>query len=291
MIHQGLVPLEVLAQDGMRVRAHAGSSSFRRQPTLQELHKEAQKHVEQLRDESENESEALSARQKAARERAARERQERVAKAIEEAKELSEQREKRKKGDGKTTRCSTTDPEARRMKMGDGGFRPAYNVQFTTDGESRVIVGVEVTNEGTDGGQLPPMIEQVEATYNKLPDKVLVDSAFATKESVTDVERRGVEVISTIPRAEQLEEHGKNPHERQKGDSDEYAAFRARMSEPENQELYKQRPSIAEFPNAECRNRGLKQFRVRGLEKVKAVTLWYVLAFNLLRMIDLGVVT
>ena len=290
LIHQKLVPLEVVAQDGMRVRAHAGSSSFRRQPTLKELHQKARKHVEQLREQSENEASAASVRQKAAQERAAREREQRLAKAIEEAKELSEQREQRKKGDGETARCSTTDPEARRMKMGDGGFRPAYNVQFMTDGEARVIVGVEVTNEGTDGGQMPPMVEQVEERYKKLPDKALADSAFATKEAITDVERRDVEVISSIPRAEQLAKHGKDAHERQKGDTDEYATFRARMSEPENQELYKKRPSIAEFPNAECRNRGLRQFPVVGLEKVKAVTMWYVLAFNLLRMIDLGAV-
>jgi len=293
MIHQGLVPLDVLAQDGMRVRAHAGSSSFRRQPTLQELHKEAGKHVEDLRKQSEDEAlqASASAKQQAARERAAREREERIAKAIEEAKGLSEQREKRKKGDGETTRCSTTDPQARRMKMGDGGFRPAYNVQFGTDGDARVIVSVEITNEGTDGGQMAPMIDDVKSRYDKIPKKVVADSAYPTKEGVTAVEQGGTEVISTIPRAEQLEKHGKDPYEPQKGDTTEYAEFRARMKDPANQALYKQRPSIAEFPNAECRNRGLRQYRVVGLEKVKAVTLWYVLAFNLLRMVDLGVVT
>ena len=104
-----------------------------------------------------------------------------------------------------------------------------------------------------------------------------------------EVNEAGTEVVSTVPRAEQLEKHDKDPHSRQKGDTDEYANFRARMAKPEYKELYRLRPSIAEFPNADCRNRNLRQFRVRGLAKVKTVTLWYVLAFNFLRMINLGV--
>jgi transposase len=291
LMHQKLINLDELGQDGMRVRASAGSSSFRRTPTLQRLQEEAKKHVDKLREDSKNEAnhQASSDRRKSAQERAAREQQERIAKALEEAAKLSEQREKRKKGDGATTRTSTTDSDARRMKMGDGGFRPAYNVQFATDGEARMIVAVEVTNEGTDGGQMVPMLDEVTARYEKTPDRILVDSAFATKDSVTEAERGGTKVISTVPRAEQLRKHGKDPHARQKGDTDEYAAFRARMGEPEQQELYKKRPSIAEFPNADCRNRGLHQFRVRGLVKVKAVVLWHVLAFNFTRMINLGV--
>ena len=293
LMHQDLVTLEELGQDGMRVRASAGSSSFRRKPTLTALHRKAKEHVEKLREESESDPQdhaKLDARRKAAAERAAREQEERIRKALEESEQLSKQREKRKPGEGEKTRVSTTDPEARRMKMANGGYRPAYNVQFTSDSQARVIVGVEVTNEGTDGGQLPPMLDQIEERYDRLPDYVQVDSAYANKESVRDSESRGTKIISTVPRSEQLRKHGKNPHERQRGDSDEYVAFRERMAEAEYQERYKQRPSIAEFPNADCRNRGLHQFRVCGLVKVKAVTLWHALAFNFMRMIDLGAI-
>jgi len=293
LMHQGLVSLDELGQDGMRVRANAGSSSFRRTPTLKELHRHAKEHVDQLRQERESKAKdqpEIDARRKAAIDRAAQDREARIAKALEEADVLSQQREQRKKGDGETTRVSTTDPESRRMKMGDGGFRPAYNVQFSSDSKARVIVGVAVTNEGTDGSQLSPMLDQIEERYGKTPESVLVDSAYATKEGVTDAEKRGTQVISTVPRSEQLEKHGKNPHERQKGDSDQYASFRARMANPENQERYKQRPSVAEFPNADCRNRGLHQFRVRGHEKVTAVSLWHALAFNFMRMLSLGAI-
>lgn len=290
LVDQGLVPLETIAQDGMRVRASAGSSSFRRKPTLEKLQKESQAHVDRLKQEGESESQRQDGdkRRKAARERAARERQERIDEALKQREKLSKQREKRKKGDGEKTRVSTTDPDARKMKMANGGYDPAFNVQFVSDADSRMVVGVDVTNEGTDGGQLAPMHEKVRSDYGKTPKKVLVDSAYATKAGVTSVESEGTEVVSTVPRSEQLERHGKDPHARQQGDSDEYANFRARMAEDEYKKLYQQRPSVAEFPNADCRNRNLRQFRVRGLVKVKAVALWHALAFNFTRMLNLG---
>lgn len=292
LIHQGLVPLETIGQDGMRVRASAGSSSFRRKKTLEVLHKKAAEHVKRLREESEDEAKQQegNARRKAAQQRAAREREERIRKALENIDELQEIREKRKKGEGEKARCSTTDPDARNTKMGDGGFRPAFNVQFATDGDSRVIVAVDVTNSGSDRGQMAPLHEDVCRRYSTVPKHHLVDSAFATKDSIKAVEQAGTKVVSSVPRADQLRRQGKDPHSRQEGDSDEFAAFRERMGTEEYQDLYRLRPSIAEFPNAECRNRGLHQFRVRGLIKAKAVALWHALAFNFMRMVKLEVI-
>ena len=291
LVESGIVPLETIAQDGMRVRASAGRSSFRRKPTLEKLQQTAREHINRLKQEAESESDRLAgdARRKAARERAARERQERIEEALRQHEKLSEQREKRKKGEGETTRVSTTDPDARTMKMANGGYDPAFNVQLATDANSRMIVGVAVTNGGTDGGELPPMLDEIREHYGKTPSRALVDSAFATQDAVTAAETAGTKVISSIPRGEQLLKHGKDPHARQRYDTDEYVAFRARMADPEYQALYKNRPSIAEFANADCRNRNLRQFRVRGLTKVKAVALWHALAFNFMRLVGLKV--
>ncbi len=290
LMHQGLVPLETVAQDGMRVRASAGKSSFRRRPTLEELQQRAAEHLKRLEADNEEESRPKAdARRRAAQERAARERQERLDEALKQHQELAEKREQRKKGDGPATRVSTTDPDARTMKMANGGFDPAFNVQFSTDLETQMIVGVDVTNEGTDGGQMPPMLDKLEEQYGKRPGTCLVDSAFATKDSVTDVERRGTVVVGGLPRAGQLEKNGVDPHSPQRGDTPEYVRFRARMAEADFQELFKKRPQTAEYPNAVCRNQGLRQFLVRGLEKVKAVALWHALAFNFRRMLSLKV--
>ncbi len=174
------------------------------------------------------------------------------------------------------------------MKMANGGFNPAFNVQFSSDADAQVIVGVNVTNEGTDGAQMPPMLDQLEADYGQRPETCLVDSAFTTKESVTDVERQRTKVVGGIPRAGQLEKSGGDPHSPQRHDTPEYIQFRKRMGEAKYQELYKQRPCVAEFPNAVCRNQGLGQFLVRGLKKVKSVCLLHAIAFNFRRMIQLG---
>ncbi len=290
LLHEGLVTLELVAQDGMRVRANAGSSSFRRKKTLRQCQQQARQRVRELREESENEAkrDASNTRREAARRRAANERAQRVEKALEELAKLQEQKEKRKKGSGEQARCSTTDPEARNMKMGDGGYRPAYNVQFATDGELRMIVGVDVSNSGSDRGQMSSMHEKLGQRYGKLPGQYPVDCGFATKEDITTVEQRGTKVIAPVHGEEGMRERGKDPYARQRGDTDEVFAFRQRMATEEAKEVYKQRPSIAEFPNAECRNRGLHQFRVRGLEKVRAVTLWHAITFNFMRMINLG---
>ncbi len=70
----------------------------------------------------------------------------------------------KKAGDKDKARASTTD--ARVMKMGDGGFRPAFNVLLVTDTQTQVIVGVDATNSGGDQGKLAPMVEQIAARWN-----------------------------------------------------------------------------------------------------------------------------
>jgi transposase len=286
LVHQGLVTLDGVAQDGMRVRAHAGSSSFRRRATLEKCQQEAREHVGRLR--QQGSEEAAEGRRQAARERAARERQERVGRALEELRQLEEQKEQREQGTSAKARASTTDPEARFMKMGDGGFRPAYNVQLATDVDSRVIVGVDVTNQGSDRGALAPMHEDVQRRYGKLPKKYLVDCGFATKEDLTTVEQRGTEMYAPVHGEEAIRRRGNDPFSPRRGDTPEMIRFRQRMGTPEGRAVYRLRCSVAEYPNAEFRNHGLHQFRVRGRLKAKAVALWHALAFNLLRMIHLN---
>lgn len=291
LIDCGIVSLDVVAQDGMRVRASAGKSSFRRAPTLEKLRDEVESFVEQLKAQEENEKCMESeTRSKAAKKRSMEDRLNRLKESLEQIKDLAPRREKRKKGDGKTTRCSTTDPEARNMKMANGGYNPAFNVQFASAADARVIVAVDVTNEGTDGGELHPMMEKIKTSYGHPPKKVVTDGAYATKAGVQNTEQLGTQVVATVPRAEQLAKHGKDAHEKQKGDSQEYVEYRQRMKEQENIDLCKLRPSVAEFPNAVCRNRGLQQFNVRGIAKAKVIALWHAIAYNFTRMRCLGAI-
>jgi transposase len=279
LLNNDLVSLDCVAQDGMRVRASAGKSSFRRKATLEEHLKEAQKQVEETRQENIDENSGRS-RQQAARERAARERKERIENAIEEREKLHQQKEKREKGTGEKARCSTTEPEARNMKMPDGGYRPAHNVQFATTTGSRIIVGVGVTNEGTDSGQMEPMLDQIETNFGRRPGKIIADGGYNSREDITAIEKRGTEVYAPIKKEKVLLEDGKDPYQRRKGDTDENYQWRQRMKTDEAKEIYKERCSTAEFPNAGCRNRGLQQFPVRGLPKVRTIAVWQAVAHN-----------
>lgn len=184
----GAVTLERVAQDGMRVRASAGAASFRGKKSLRGCMERARAQVERLAEEREHPDPGVTRREQGARERAAREREERVQEALTylpeaQAKKERQQHTKAIVQRSKVTaaRVSTTDPQARVMKMPDGGFRPAYNVEMATDSVNGIIVGVGVTSAGTDAGQAAPMEEQVFNRMGRHPKTYLMDGGFATR--------------------------------------------------------------------------------------------------------------
>ena len=139
LVSEGLVGLDRVAQDGMKVRASAGAASFRRQLTLEEALAAAEEQVAQLKDELEADPAASKTRQQAARQRAAEERAERIRAALEQLPKIAEAK---KAKDRHKARVSTTDADARVMKMADGGFRPAFNPSSPTVGMlSRILRG------------------------------------------------------------------------------------------------------------------------------------------------------
>jgi transposase len=287
--HQGLIHLETIAQDGMRVRASAGSGSFRTKDSLDTALQKAQQYVQDVRDEQDDEPKGRS---EAARQRAAEEKLERIQAAVCELEELQKRHDKRNKGKREENRrskprASTTDPEARRMKMADGGFRPAYNVQFANDADALVIISVDVTNEGSDGGLLAPMYDDVCQLYGTAPQRYVADGGFSNKEGVTHVERNGTKFYGVLNSERKQLEEGKNPYEPRPRENAHYTAFRARMGTEEAKQIYGRRAPAAEFPNANCRNQGLHQFSVRGLIKTKAQSLWHALAYNIRRFANL----
>lgn len=290
LMADGLVRMERVAQDGKRVRASAGSSSFRRRAKLEEHLQAAQEQVEALRKELESNPQATSKREKAARQRAVEERQKRVSQALKRLDEIekpkrtapkkSEAANKSKKKRNREPRASTTDATARVMKMPDGGFRPAYDVQFSTDIQTQVIAGVLVNNQGNDKGMLGRMQEQLKERYGFRPKEALVDGGFVDYPDFEQVSQQGT-VIYAPP--SNYRSNQPDPYEPQPNDTPVISAWRERMATEAAKEIYKLRAATAECVNAIAVNRGLTQFVVRGLNKVKAVTLWYALLHNLLR--------
>jgi hypothetical protein len=230
----------------------------------------------------------MSARQQAAKKRAAQERTERLKRALEEREQVAAQREARKKGSGVEARASSTDPEARRMKMGDGGTRPAYNVQFSTDTTALVITGVIVNNVGSDAGGMRPMIEQHVERYGQAPKEMLTDGGFSTLDDIEQVESNHSTLVYTpVKEEDKKRAKGLDPFAPCRGDSEIIQRWRQRMGTDAAKELYKERAASAELSNAHARNRGLRQFLVRGTAKVKTIALWFAVAHNLKRALTL----
>ncbi len=281
LLKEDVVKLKGVAQDGVRVRASAGGGSFRREQTLRNCLKQAQEQVERLAKEREHPDPLVNRREQAARERAARERVERVEEALRQLPALQAVKERQQRHAGQKraakvteARVSTTDPDARVMKMADGGFRPAYNVQFATDTASGIIVGVGVTNKGADQGQALPMADQVIQRTGRQPEAYLLDGGFVDLEDIRWLEEGGIAVYAPLKERQK-------PRARLK-ESNPVQAWRLRMATPEGKEVYKERAATAEWVNAQARVRyGLQQFRVRRLPKVRCVALLIALAHNL----------
>lgn len=282
-----VVTLRRVTQDGTRIRAWAGSRSFRREERLREQWEAAQTQVRELAAQAQQPAPAGMAagpaRQRRARERAAAERAARVAQALAAVEAVRAERAASKPGsnDPQTPpRGSTTDPEARKMRMSDGGYRPAYNVQFATDTAHGVIVGVDVSQRRTDFGAAAPMMDQVRQRLGRPPEELLVDTGYTSREAVEELSRAGVTLYGALP-----ERQGKpDPYAAQRGDSVAMTALKERMRSDEGRAAYAQRAPVAERVNADLKSwRTLDRVPVRGRAKVLCVVLWNVLAFNILR--------
>jgi transposase len=285
LMAEGLVTMDRVAQDGMKVRADAGKSSFRSAGRLEEFLEDARQQIETLKRLAETDPDELTQRQRAARERAAKERQARIAEAARHCEELRQEREQSAKRSGRKpseARASTTDPEARVMKTSDGGFRPGYNVQYATDTASGIIVGVEVTSAGTDSEQMPPMLDQLKERYERIPNEVLVDGGFASLDAIDEAENRGCAVYAPVKDEEKQREAGQDPYARKEKDSDATAGWRQRMGEAASKVVYRLRSQTAEWVNAMCRNRGFWQMPVRGRAKCRMVATLYAITHNLM---------
>jgi transposase len=291
----GAISLVRVAQDGMRVRADAGAASFRRQASLEEHLSQARELVQTIKTQTQTDPGQAKRQAQAARLRAAQEREERIRAALEQLPEVAAAK-KRNGAKAEDARASTTDADARVMKMGDGGFRPAFNVQFATECEGQVIVGMEVVNAGSDMAQLAPMVEQVEQRVGRSPEQWLVDGGFPAHEQIDAVaDKTDVYAPVPEPRAKKdAKKEAKNDeqdnavqqdkHQPKPGDSEAVAQWRARMASDEAKAIYKQRAATAECVNAQARNRGLLRMPVRGLSKVRSLVGLFVLAHNLMRM-------
>lgn len=288
-----LVSLHRVTQDGTKVRANAGSASFKREETLRRLLKEAE---EQLRAVDRAANDGIgSERKKAAELRAAEDRAARLEQALATLPLIrtpkAEKKRKDKKKKQSERRVSFTDPDARIMKDGGGGFRPSFNVQLATEEKSGLIIEAQVTTAAADNHQSVPMLDAIEERLGEKPKQLLADAGYIHFDSIEEIAERDVKLFMSLASNVQKRPDGTliDPLEARESDTPAVAALRRRMKSESGKRIYAKRAPVAELPNAALKERlGLRQFRVRGLAKVQTVTLLTVLAHNMVRLFSLG---
>lgn len=287
---EGLIDLEALSQDGVRVRASAGASSFHRQATLEQKVAEVEAILAELAKQVDGDA---SQNERQVRARRARRAAERLSRLKAAAAKVAELQDKQAKGEPepakadapskadkqrKPPRVSSTDVDARVIKMADGGFRPAYNMQIASVAGEQIVVAVDVSTSSSDRGLARPMLEQVDETYGTLPTTHLIDGGFTKND---DIEwAHGANVTMYCPPT--TNKHKTDPFEPRDDDGPGVMLWRQRMKSEAGQAIYRLR-AIHECINARFRQWGLAQLTVRGKAKAIVVLTWYALTNNILQ--------
>jgi transposase len=285
LLHKGLVKIDRISQDGLRVRASAGAGSFRRRPRLEQFLAEAKTHLEELIKQADSPDNDDADQQHLARQQAlAQDRLRRVQEALAEVEKVEQSKAKQHGAKAeRAARASTTDPEARVMKMPNGGFNPAYNVQLARDPISRAIAGVIVSNSGADATLSEPMRQQVEQRSGQKVSEHLLDGGYVSHESIDRAAEQEVTLYMPVPPPNK-DAKVQDRYAPRETDSEAAAAWRQRMNSKAAEAIYKDRAATSETINADLRTyRGMSPLSVRGIAKATCVALWSALAYNVMQ--------
>jgi transposase len=284
LMHKGLVKIDRISQDGLRVRASAGSGSFRSRPRLEQFLAQAQAHLADLKKQAEStENDDADQQEQARQQTLAQDRLARVKEALAEVEKVEQSKAKQHGAKAeRAARASTTDPQARNMKMPNGGFNPAYNVQLASDPLSRAIVGVMVSNSGADATLSEVMRKQVEQNTGQKVSEHLIDGGYVSHEAIDRAAEQEVTLYMPVPPPNKNAKE-QDRYARRESDSEAAAAWRERMNGEAAREIYKDRAATSETINADLRTfRGMSPLSVRGIAKATCVALWSALAYNVM---------
>jgi transposase len=291
LIAEGLVSLDEIAVDGTKIRANASKGSFRTGEKLIKIEAAVAERLAALKQELSSDPGASSRRRQAARERAARDVQERAARAraalerLEGERKLRAAKHAKDEAKKKGPKASTTDSEARFMRFPDGAVRPAYNAQIAAAPKQGVIVSIEVTDRRNDAGLAEPMVNDIVRRYGRTPDRLLVDTSYATSEDIVALAAHiaGPVSVYTPPPNEKENVKPATLARRIRKRAKEPLClnqWRERMASEAGKAVYGLRKRIERI-HADRKNHGFGFLPVRGLIKAKAHALWHALANNL----------
>jgi transposase len=157
-----------------------------------------------------------------------------------------------------------TDPESRIMK-GPEGFVQGYNCQVAVDASSHVIVAERVSAHAADQVQLKPMVAQVKANTGRQAKELSADAGYCTEDNLKELSRRHIRGYVAPGRRKHDEPTARTL---QRNAGPRAKAMRARLARGGYRSRYRLRKQTAEPVIGNLKGRGLRQFLLRGLEKV-----------------------
>jgi len=189
-----------------------------------------------------------------------------------------------------------TDPQSRIMNTPDG-FEQSYNAQAAVEIDSRLLVGVNVTDAPNDKEQLAPTLAAVSPAIESV-GAVLVDSGYYSAAAVAEAEQpRGDGVGPKIYAATERQPHGRTVQELEKREdpppprpgASPKEKMKNRLQTKEGRELYAQRKQTIEPIFGIIKGTlGFRRFSLRGLKKVRTEWTLVTLAYNLKRLFHMG---
>lgn len=199
---QGFIDLSQVMHDGTKVRANGGVDTFRHEKTVRDRLEKAKRFLEQMGDPREDNQQART-RKQAAQERAARERVEKATAAVEEFGRIRKEKDKEKDkekaaAEMEQARVSMVEPEAHKMKHGDGAILPSYNVQLSTESSNKIIVGMHLSQCSSDFQSLLPAVDKVKENMGRDPGQLVIDGGFTSKENIVAMEKREIDLIGSM---------------------------------------------------------------------------------------------
>jgi transposase len=296
----GLVKLGTIAVDGTKVKANASRHMAMSYSHMLKAEAELKAQIDALlkraqqADEAEKNEPELDIPAEIAR------REARLA-AITEARQRLEQRQRdadiergrdpedKPRGGGQYKRAfgvpedkaqdNFTDPDSRIMKRAGGGLDASYNAQTAVDDAAHIIVAAELTNNASDAGELPTMLQAVRDNLGAVPEQALADTGYKAEAVFEALADSGCDLVVALGR------EGKQALRFDPQRSPYTAAMAARLQTDEGKAAYRRRKWIAEPPNGWIKNvLGFRQFSLRGLHRVQAEWKLVCMALNLRRM-------
>ena len=178
-------------------------------------------------------------------------------------------------------KLSRTDEEARFLRQ-RGGFVLGYTGEIAVS-DDHLIVAQRVTQNATDNASLAPMLDEVEQRCGAPPRQALADSGFFSIANLERLEQRNIDAY--VPDSNMARALNLGTTCRTRACAPAHRRMRAKLRSPAGAAAYARRKAIVEPVFGVLKQqRGIRQFRTRGLNQVANEFTLATLAFNLTRL-------